>query len=435
MRVWLLTIGEPVPVNEGSRDRLHRTGYLAHLLADCGHDVIWWTSTFDHFRKKHMFENDATLHIGDKLEIRLLHGMGYQRNISLARFIDHWQIANKFTSCARQERKTPDVILSAFPTIELSAEAVRYGRERVVPVVLDMRDMWPDIFADHVPYILRPIINLLLYPLFLASRNVCSEATSITGHTDAFVEWGLRRGKRSRSYMDKAFPMGYISAPPESVNIQEAEHYWDEMGILAKGNGFIVCFIGSIGHQLDLDSVILAARMLRKQNRKVRFIICGDGDMLSYYREMTADDPNISFPGWIDKDQIFVLMRRSFVGIDPLPDRYDFLSTINNKAIEYMSAGLPVISTPNKGVLHDFLSLHQCGMSCPTGQPDKLALSISYLLDNKEELKRMSENALNVYKDYFVAEKVYLDMMNYLQDIVTRYQCASRDSMLEKEIS
>ena len=56
------------------------------------------------------------------------------------------------------------------------------------------------------------------------------------------------------------------------------------------------------------------------------------------------------FPGWVDAAKIFVLMRRSAVGLDPLPDRYDFLATINNKAIEYMSAGLPVISSPDRGV-------------------------------------------------------------------------------------
>jgi len=67
MKIWLVTIGEPVPVHEGVRDRLCRTGYFAHLLANHGHNVVWWTSTFDHFRKKHLFEADTFLPVNERL--------------------------------------------------------------------------------------------------------------------------------------------------------------------------------------------------------------------------------------------------------------------------------------------------------------------------------------------------------------------------------
>ena len=156
MNVWLVTIGEPVPIREGSRDRLHRTGYFARFLADRGHEVAWWTSTFDHFRKRHWFDEDTTVELGTGLKARLLHGCGYRSNISLARFHDHRQIAKKFAHHARAAAAAPDIIVSALPTIELCLESVAYGRRRGVPVVLDMRDMWPDIFVDTVPGPARP---------------------------------------------------------------------------------------------------------------------------------------------------------------------------------------------------------------------------------------------------------------------------------------
>ncbi len=51
MRVWLLTVGEPLPTDGGS-DRVWRTGFLARALADRGHEVVWWSSAFDPFRHR-----------------------------------------------------------------------------------------------------------------------------------------------------------------------------------------------------------------------------------------------------------------------------------------------------------------------------------------------------------------------------------------------
>ena len=72
MKIWLLTIGEPVPLGAGVRDRLHRTGAFARYLVSRGHEVTWWTSAFDHFRKQHLAAEDTFLTEPDGLGIRLL---------------------------------------------------------------------------------------------------------------------------------------------------------------------------------------------------------------------------------------------------------------------------------------------------------------------------------------------------------------------------
>lgn len=54
MNIWLVTIGEPLPIDEGNY-RLLRVGILANLLVKKNHNVIWWTSTFNHIEKKTLF--------------------------------------------------------------------------------------------------------------------------------------------------------------------------------------------------------------------------------------------------------------------------------------------------------------------------------------------------------------------------------------------
>ena len=111
-------------------------------------------------------------------------------------------------------------------------------------------------------------------------------------------------------------------------------------------------------------------------------------------------------------------MRRASVGIDPMMDRYDFLATINNKAIEYMSGGLPVVSSPARGVLFDVLRDHRCGVSYNNGDSDGLADVLVELIDEPDTLAAMSANSLRLFENRFTAEKVYAEMMAYLSEVV-----------------
>src|SRR5687768_16760322 len=139
----MVTIGEPLPT-DGESVRLLRCGILSDLLVRQGHEVLWWTSTFDHTQKRHRYSDDTGVTLHDGYRLQLLHGRGYPHNISWERLADHRTLARKFSKLAADEPR-PDVVLCSFPTIELSREAIRYGERTGVPVILDVRDPWPDV--------------------------------------------------------------------------------------------------------------------------------------------------------------------------------------------------------------------------------------------------------------------------------------------------
>jgi hypothetical protein len=49
MKVWIVEIGEPLPVEHDVR--LLRYGLLTKELAKYGHEVVWWTSSFSMLQK------------------------------------------------------------------------------------------------------------------------------------------------------------------------------------------------------------------------------------------------------------------------------------------------------------------------------------------------------------------------------------------------
>ena len=421
MRIWLATIGEPVPMGEGEADRLHRTGGFARFLADRGHSVLWWTSAFDHFRKRHLCRSDETVRFGSRLEIRLLHGRGYRRNVSFSRLADHGVIAEKFAEESAKrilQERPPEIFVAALPSIELGAASADFGADHNVPVVLDMRDMWPDIFVDAAPAPARPVARALLHPMFREARRACSRASAITGITEQFVDWGLARGCRSRTPLDRAFPLAYSSHAPSADAIREAEQQWRRLGV-ARDGVFTICFFGSLSRQLDLMHAIDAARLLSQRSVPVRFVICGSGERLVEYRAAAAGLGNVLFPGWVDRASIYALLRLGHAGLDPLPGRYDFLATINNKAIEYLSAGLPILSSPVEGVLAELLRQENCGLSYPERDARSLADLIELLLRRPEWVAAMRQNSAALFRQRFDAENVHLSMESHLERIAT----------------
>lgn len=412
MKIWIVTIGEPVPIGLGTQDRLDRSGALARALSERGHQVIWWTSAFSHIRKQ-FIHSASSVQINDNLRIHLLRGCGYRRNISLMRLIDHFQIAREFTEQAPTECE-PDIILTALPTVELCLETVKYGLQFGVPVVLDMRDMWPDILVDGVRRVARPIARRLLEPMFKQARYACSRASAIIGITDEFVQWGLARGGRTRSACDVSFPLSHETTRPTSAEVEEAEKFWAEKGVFPASPVATICYFGNVNRQLNLMHAIEAARFLNSQSIPVRFVLCGNGERLEEYRRAAAKLPNVILPGWVNQAQMTVLMSYSFAGLDPLPSRYDFLATINNKAIIYLSAGLPIISSPRAGTLFELLTNHQCGVSYDALDSTALAEIVKNLVLDSQAHAQMSINASMLYQERFSPEKVLNSMVEYL---------------------
>jgi glycosyltransferase involved in cell wall biosynthesis len=162
-----------------------------------------------------------------------------------------------------------------------------------------------------------------------------------------------------------------------------------------------------------------AARLLAQKDIPFKLILCGTGDCYADVAAQAKHIPNVLMAGWVDAAQIHVLLRRSGLGLDPLPDRFDYLATINNKAIEYLSAGLPVISCPERGVLYELLGDQECGLSYPHGGAEALAQILEQLATEPQKRERLAANALRIYRERFVAEIVYTQMMDYLAEVVS----------------
>ncbi len=414
MNIWLITIGEPLPT-DGSNERLLRTGILADYLNHQGHEVLWWTSSFDHSRKRQRTDRDKRISVRDRYDIFLLAANSYSSNVSLRRMRNHRAVARKFRTLAPYE-PLPDAIICSWPLVELCTQAVQFGNARNVPVVLDFRDMWPDAIVDLVPGFVRPAAKLALRSTYRDARYAASHATAITGITEKIVDWGLGFADRPQSGLDQAFPMGYRKQAVGEEDLEEGIRFWRSQGIDEGKSEFVVCFFGCIGRHFEIKPIIKAARRLELSKRRFKFVLCGDGPHLAQWRRLAAGCPNIVLPGWVDAAKIRSLMSLSSAGLAPYHSSWDFTISLPNKPIEYLSAGLPVISSL-QGELAALLAKNDCGLTYQNGSADDLVRVLSDCYDSREYCARMAKNAAALYREQFVAETVYGQMCDYLTQL------------------
>ena len=138
--------------------------------------------------------------------------------------------------------------------------------------------------------------------------------------------------------------------------------------------------------------------------------------MLAKCREAARGIPEIIVPDWVDYPQISTLMALSKAGLVPYPSTPDFAPSYPNKAIEYMSGKLPIVSSI-RGVLSDLLAAEECGFTYANGDVSGFVESIERL-HHEHTQKRMSSNSAKLFEQKFRAEAVYSEFAEHLERIV-----------------
>lgn len=401
MRVWLLQIGETLPLNRQARHL--RTAIVAEKLVQRGHTVVWWASALDHFTKEWICPGDQNFIIGPNFEIKALKGIKYKKNISLSRLLDHRLIARKFRKMAANEAK-PDLIVASYPSHDLAYEGVRYAKDKGIPVLLDIRDQWPDFFLHHVPASLRRIARLCLTYEFHLARSAMVQADGLLSMMDDLLQWGLNYAHREQTWKDKVFYLGYrrpTSSPPASPRMAEV--------LACLKNKFVVTYIGTFSDYQNPDILVECAARLAHTD--IIFILAGEGLHFQALKDRAANLPNVVFPGWLNAGNIAALVGSSHVGVCPTTKSLPFFP---NKAFVYFSAGLPVMSA-FEGDLKHLLTKHHLGFYYPPNDLETLISQLLTLYEDRHLYLKMRENVMAKYPELFDADTIYEDYINHLE--------------------
>jgi glycosyltransferase involved in cell wall biosynthesis len=410
MRVWIVSVGEPLPT-DGKNTRLRRMGNLSDCIAQEGHMVDWFSVSFDHYKKIQRCKNNEDIQIDDNFTMHLVYTNGYKKNVSLSRVIHHIVAGRKINQKMNSIKK-PDIIIASMEPLEVSAVVTKYGIKNNVPVVIDIRDLWPEIYYQVLPYYLHFMITPYIQLCRLKLRKTMSMAYSIIGLSDEFLNYGLRFAGREKKALDRVFPIAYPNYNYNKYK-QDFRKYWSKYGVEA--DDFLIVFFGNFGKQFNFQSIIEASSLL-KDNRKIKFVLCGTGLQLEDVKNRVSD--NVIFPGWIEKEQILSLAANASLGIAPYIDSINYTHNTPNKFGEYLSASLPILVSVS-GSMENLLSKNQCGFRYNSSS--KLADIINNYFDDKDKLIKHSKNARKLYEQQFNGDIVYKKILDYLIEVKNLY--------------
>jgi glycosyltransferase involved in cell wall biosynthesis len=410
----VVEVGEPLPIDEGS-PRLMRAGLLCEELAAKGHEATWFTSSFNHYRKSMRPTGEFRIEArGSSYQVVTLAATGYQRHVSLQRLRDH-RVTAKDLLRSSIARPAPDVICAGLPTLDLADASARIATDRDARLVVDVQDLWPDVFESRVPPQVRRLTKPLFRPMLRQAERACTVATGIVGVSEPFMQWGLDHAGRSRGEHDRVFPLAYQRAVPSDDDFRVAREFWAAKGVTPDRP--IAVFVGSMSNAFDFRHVTDAARRLRSTRPDVQFVIAGNGPLRDELERAAADLPNVVVPGWIDGAQIHALLSMAKVGLAPYLPRHDFESNISNKIIEYLSAGLPVVTSLRQGLTVDLLGSTSTGASYDHAADDGLTGALGATMLPTDQWTAISERARRVFEERFDARVVYADYADYLAEV------------------
>jgi glycosyltransferase involved in cell wall biosynthesis len=386
-----------------------RSALLAETLLLRGHLVTWWASTFDHFTKKPLFATDADFELRAGYLVRALKGCRYRRNVSLARYVDHGLIARKFGRLARKE-PPPDVVVASMPDYRLAFEAARYAREVRIPLVVDVRDQWPDAYLEVVPAALRSAARWALARDFEKVRWLLSSADSLVAMAQELLEWALERAQRPQGPNDKVFHLG--AAPPSAEGVGSLPaRGWPHLA-----GQFVVTYVGTFGRYNNPLVMIDAARLLEqrlKAKRPIAFVLAGDGVCHSQVAERAAGLQHVTLPGWVGAHDLAQLLGASTVAVLPWSST---APAFPNKAFHYLHAGLPIAASAS-GELRHLLLEYNAGFYFEPNRGAELAEILERWLEDGGLVAAMSANARRLARERFDGSRIYAEFATHVENV------------------
>lgn len=403
-KIIIVRNSEVLPSDKGGR--LWRSGMYAKYFLSEGKKVDWVVSSFDHYNKLQRTRE----YIGE--DVVMLNSPGYRANVSIARIIDHLIFSIKlFWYLCKQ--KNVEFILCSYPTPESSFMSVLVGKIKKIPVVIDIRDLWPDVFLDTTSSKFFNIKRFLLSPYNFMLKFSMRNASIVMAVNKEFLSWGQKYRKEESKKND------FISFIP----FEEPEVTPNDKEIASKilkdskfdDNSLLIVFGGTIGSMFEFDTLLEALKISKENDFKVNVLICGNGESLDFWKRKFEGLNNVYFSGRVKANVLFALLAKADLLFACYKNISGFYGHLPNKFMEYCSAGKPIVNGL-KGYAADLIDDYNSGMNYNNANE---LYEIFNFYSQKENLTIHSTNARLLYEKKFHPDVIFSDLKKNLRQFYT----------------
>lgn len=387
MRVWLINPYGPIP-GEGWRE--YRYTMIGEALAARGHEVVWWTANFSHHFKRFRSPGWRDVRVSDGFTIRLAPTVGYRRNIGLGRVAFELVYWGRVWRALRRAEK-PDVIVCVNPPQTICASVVRFAHRRQIPVIVDVFDLWPELFILAVPQSMRFLAGAVFAPWAWLRRYSLSRASAVAAVSEDYLEVARTSVQGSL----RSAEVVYIGVDVTAVRAQrmpmaDAREFGRALG---KAPGALwAIYPGTLGSNYDIHTLLECASLLQRRRAPVAILIAGDGPLAQHVAAAAraTGASHLRFLGRLDPATLAKYYQVCDVGLSP----YLGESTVSmpTKVYDFLAAGLPIVNSL-PGEVARRLAQDGAGVSYASGDAGSLADALQSLAADRPRLAGMADNA------------------------------------------
>ncbi len=323
--------------------------------------------------------------------------IGYTRNIGLGRLRFEatyaWNVYHEATHL-----QSPNCIVGTDPPQIIGYISVRLAQKFGVPLIIDVFDLWPELFSLVFPRALRSFTSIIFLPLFILRKYNLRSATSITALADTYLQIAMKQAPNINPKMCLTVFNGIDVACFRTLvntDINTLAEYCTEK----KSNEIWAVYAGSLGNNYDIQTLLHAILDLEQRGCPIRFWIAGDGPMRESVKRFieTNQLERVKYVGKLKPSELTQLYGMCDIGICPYAP--DSNVAMPDKAYDYMAAGLPIVNSL-RGELESLLRDRQIGIQYEAGNSHSLADALETIVADRDLRVMMGRNSYDAAMEF-----------------------------------
>jgi glycosyltransferase involved in cell wall biosynthesis len=303
-----------------------------------------------------------------------------------------------------------DVIVVTSPPLFVGITAVVLSMFKRLPIVFEVRDLWPESAIDTGVLKSKIIIKMAYW----FESYMYKKATLINVLTPAFKTKLIEKGVPEEKIIFIPNAADFTLAEQIQKDNFNPEAFKKELGLEGK---FVITYVGAHGVANHLIQLVDAAERL--QDTAVVFQLIGSG----MQKQMLQDEvtkrglTNVIFKDAVPKAEVFKYILASDMGASVLKKVDTFKTIYSNKTFDYMSCKRPVFLAID-GVSRELIEKADCGMYVEPENIDDIESKVRAILQNKEELVLNGIRGYEYAKQHFDRSVLAEQYVNYIETVV-----------------
>lgn len=305
--------------------------------------------------------------------------------------------------------KRPDVVVATSPQFFCGWAGVLVSKLRRTPLVLEIRDIWPEsiiaVGAMRKGILLR-LLETMEKWMYRAANHVVPVGNGYRDNIMQKVDLGNRC-----TVITNGVDVGSFQAVETNESL---DGQWNLRG------RFTCFYIGTIGMAHGLQVVIQAAKLLEAKGRQdICFCVVGDGAQRTILEQETlqAGMQNVViFTGRVPNDRIPSLLQRADACLVHLRKTDLFSTVIPSKIFETMAMQCPIIMGVQGEALR-IVTEAQAAIPMTPESAEELTAAVEKLADDAQLQQQLGENGRRYVAEHFDRNRLAAKYLELLEEV------------------